>query len=89
MTGDIKFNPDAPCIIMTAEILRNLLYKHKSFTKDLGITSSLSLLDVDTVIMDEVHYINNKERGHVWEETLIMLPSEIKLVLLSATIDQP
>jgi superfamily II RNA helicase len=89
MTGDIKFNPDAPCIIMTAEILRNLLYKHKSFTKDLGITSTLSLLDVDTVIMDEVHYINNKERGHVWEETLIMLPSDIKLVLLSATIDQP
>ena len=89
MTGDIKFNPDAPCIIMTAEILRNLLYKHKSFTKDLGITSTLSLLDVDTVIMDEVHYINNKERGHVWEETLIMLPKEINLVLLSATIDQP
>ena len=89
MTGDIKFNPDAPCLIMTAEILRNLLYKHKSYTKELGITSQLSLEDVDTVIMDEVHYINNKERGKVWEETLIMLPKEIKLVLLSATIDHP
>lgn len=89
MTGDIKFNPDAPCLIMTAEILRNLLYKHKSYTKELGITSQISLLDVDTVIMDEVHYINNKERGKVWEETLIMLPNEIKLVLLSATIDHP
>lgn len=89
MTGDIKFNPDAPCLIMTAEILRNLLYKHKSNTKHLGITSDLSLLDVDTVVMDEVHYINNKDRGCVWEETLIMLPSDIKLVLLSATIDQP
>jgi len=89
MTGDIKFNPDAPCLIMTAEILRNLLYKHKSYTKQLGITSQLSLLDVDTVIMDEVHYINNKERGKVWEETLIMLPSNIKLVLLSATIEHP
>jgi len=89
MTGDIKFNPDASCLIMTAEILRNLLYKHKSYTKELGITSQLSLEDVDTVIMDEVHYINNKERGKVWEETLIMLPSEIKLVLLSATIDHP
>lgn len=89
MTGDIKFNPDAPCLIMTAEILRNLLYKHKSYTKDLGITSQLSLQDVDTVVMDEVHYINNTDRGKVWEETLIMLPSEIKLVLLSATIDHP
>jgi len=89
MTGDIKFNPDAPCLIMTAEILRNLLYKHKSNTKHLGITSELSLFDVDTVVMDEVHYINNKDRGCVWEETLIMLPTEIKLVLLSATIDQP
>jgi superfamily II RNA helicase len=89
MTGDIKFNPDAPCLIMTAEILRNLLYKHKSYTKQLGITSQLSLLDVDTVVMDEVHYINNKERGKVWEETLIMLPNTIKLVLLSATIEHP
>lgn len=89
MTGDIKFNPDAPCLIMTAEILRNLLYKHKSYTKDLGITSQLSLVDVDTVIMDEVHYINKRERGKVWEETIIMLPHEIKLVLLSATIDSP
>ncbi len=89
MTGDIKFNPDAPCLIMTAEILRNLLYKHKSYTKELGITSCLSLQDVDTVIMDEVHYINNTDRGKVWEETLIMLPPEIKLVLLSATIDRP
>ena len=89
MTGDIKFNPDAPCLIMTAEILRNLLYKHKSYTKELGITSMLSLQDVDTVIMDEVHYINNQDRGKVWEETLIMLPPEIKLVLLSATIDHP
>jgi superfamily II RNA helicase len=89
MTGDIKFNPDAPCLIMTAEILRNLLYKHKSYTKELGITSRLSLLDVDTVIMDEVHYINNTERGKVWEETLIMLPETIKLVLLSATIEHP
>jgi len=89
LTGDIKFNPDAPCIIMTAEILRNLLYKHKSDTQHLGITSDLSLKDVDTVVMDEVHYINNKDRGAVWEETLIMLPPEIKLVLLSATIDHP
>jgi len=89
LTGDIKFNPDAQILIMTAEILCNLLYKTKSYTKDLGITSTLSLQDVGYVIMDEVHYINNRDRGHVWEETLIMLPKEIRLVLLSATIDNP
>jgi superfamily II RNA helicase len=89
ITGDNKFNPDAQILIMTAEILLNLLYKSKSYTKELGITSQLSLQDVGYVIMDEVHYINNKERGHVWEETLIMLPKEIRLVLLSATVDNP
>jgi superfamily II RNA helicase len=89
MTGDIKFNPDAKCLIMTAEILRNLLYKHESYTKNLGITSQLSLDDVQTVVMDEIHYINNDERGKVWEETLIMLPKSITLVLLSATIEHP
>jgi antiviral helicase SKI2 len=89
MTGDLKFNPDAPCIIMTAEILRNLLFKRGSATQSLGFTSQLSLDDVDTVVMDEVHYINDAERGHVWEETLVMLPAHIKLVLLSATIDSP
>lgn len=89
MTGDNKFNPDARCIIMTAEILQNLLYKEKSWTKSLGITSQLSLEDVDTVVMDEVHYINNDDRGKVWESTLVMIPPEIKLVLLSATINHP
>jgi antiviral helicase SKI2 len=89
MTGDLKFNPDAPCIIMTAEILRNLLFKRDSATQALGFTSQLSLDNVDTVVMDEVHYINDAERGHVWEETLVMLPPHIKLVLLSATIDSP
>jgi antiviral helicase SKI2 len=89
MTGDLKFNPDAPCIIMTAEILRNLLFKHGSATRALGFTSQLSMDDVDTVVMDEVHYINDAERGHVWEETLVMLPPHVKLVLLSATIDSP
>ena len=89
MTGDIKFNPDAPCIVMTAEILRNLLYKRGSCTADIGATASVSLDDVDTVIMDEVHYINDRHRGKVWEETLTLLPPEVKLVLLSATIDRP
>jgi len=89
MTGDIKFKPDADIVIMTTEILKNLLYKYDSTTKQLGLTASLSLENLDAVIFDEVHYINNKERGRVWEETLILLPSSVNLVLLSATIDQP
>ena len=89
MTGDIKFNPDAPCIVMTAEILRNLLYKQNSSTAGIGTTAQVSITDVDTVIMDEVHYINDRHRGKVWEETLTLLSPDVKLVLLSATIDRP
>ena len=87
LTGDIKFNPNADIVIMTTEILRNLLYKKGSATETFGLSASLSLENLDAVIFDEVHYINNKERGGVWEECLIMLPREINLVLLSATID--
>lgn len=89
MTGDIKFQPNADIVIMTTEILRNLLFKHKSSTATLGITASLSLENLGAVVFDEVHYINNKERGRVWEETMILLPREVNLVLLSATIDGP
>ncbi len=89
MTGDIKFQPEADIVIMTTEILRNLLFKYDSTTRNLGLTSSLSLENLDAVVFDEVHYINNKERGRVWEETLILLPPQVNLVLLSATIDSP
>lgn len=89
MTGDIKFQPDAPIVIMTTEILRNLLYKQGTSTASLGLSASLNIDGLDAVIFDEVHYINNKERGRVWEETMILLPREIQLVLLSATIDRP
>lgn len=89
MTGDIKFMPDADIIIMTTEILRNLLYKRGTSTAHIGLTASLSLDRLDAVVFDECHYINNKERGKVWEETMILLPPEVKLVLLSATIDRP
>lgn len=87
MTGDIKFSPNADIVVMTTEILRNLLYKKGSATENLGLTANLSLENLDAVIFDECHYINNKERGSVWEETMILLPKEINLVLLSATID--
>ncbi len=75
ITGDVSINQDAQCIIMTTEILQNWLYKGND-----------KLSSVNYIIFDEVHYINDQERGHVWEEILILLPSNIRLVMLSATI---
>jgi superfamily II RNA helicase len=90
MTGDLKFRPDADVVIMTTEILRNLLFKRDSAaTRALGITADLSLDRLDAVVFDECHYINDRDRGAVWEETMILLPREVNLVLLSATIDHP
>jgi len=89
MTGDIKFSPDADVVIMTTEILRNLLFKQGSSTKDIGPTASLTLEGLDAVIFDECHYINDKDRGHIWEEIMILLPPEVKMVMLSATLDHP
>lgn len=89
MTGDIKFAPQSDIVVLTTEILRNLLYKRGSSTESLGITAALSLDDVDAIVFDEVHYINDPSRGKVWEECFILLPPSIRLVLLSATIDSP
>ena len=89
MTGDIKFKPDADIVIMTTEILRNLLYKRGTKTESIGITASLSLDRLGAVVFDECHYINDKDRGSVWEETMILLPPQVNLVMLSATIDAP
>ena len=75
VTGDVSIDPDAQCVIMTTEILQNMLYRQ-----------SEKLRQVDYVIFDEVHYINDTERGHVWEEILILLPQNIGLIMLSATI---
>ena len=79
MTGDVKINPEnAQCVIMTTEILRNKLYKDLKYFDDVGI-----------IIFDEVHYIKDNDRGHVWEESIIMIPKNITLVMLSATISNP
>jgi len=75
LTGDIQINPKASCLIMTTEILQSMLYNGSDVIRDL-----------EWVIFDEVHYINNADRGHVWEEVLIMLPSHVNIVLLSATV---
>jgi superfamily II RNA helicase len=89
MTGDIKFCPDAQIIVMTTEILRNLLYKKDTSTAHLGITATLSIDDVDAVVFDECHYINDADRGKIWEETIILLPPHINMVMLSATLANP
>jgi superfamily II RNA helicase len=89
ITGDIKFQPQASVLVMTTEILRNLLYKQGTTTQGLGICANVSLEELDAVIFDEVHYINDRDRGKVWEEALILLNPEVNLVLLSATINHP
>lgn len=88
-TGDIKTNPDAQVLIMTTEILMNTLFRMNS-----GKVGSLDFnidinVDLACVVFDEVHYINDKERGQVWEKTMLMLPDHIQMVMLSATIDNP
>lgn len=77
MTGDVKFNPDADCVIMTTEILRNSL-----------AVGSDGLDCVGCVVFDEVHYINDADRGKVWEECIMWLPPSVTMVMLSATIDR-
>ena len=75
MTGDVTQNPNATCLVMTTEILRNMLYKGSQITREMA-----------WVIFDEVHYMRDKDRGVVWEETMILLPEQVKYVFLSATI---
>lgn len=89
LTGDIKFKPDADVVVMTTEILRNALYKRGSSTSNLGLSASVNFDNVGAVVFDEVHYINNRERGKVWEESLILMPSSINLIMLSATLAAP
>ncbi|GMS82438.1 hypothetical protein PENTCL1PPCAC_4613 [Pristionchus entomophagus] len=75
MTGDVTLNPRASILVMTTEILRSMLYKKSDFFSQ-----------VAWVIFDEIHYMNNEERGVVWEESIILLPSHIRQLFLSATI---
>ena len=75
MTGDVVINPDAQVLIMTTEIYRNML-----MAKDRIID------DVHYVVFDEIHYINDRERGTIWEESIIFSPAHIRFLCLSATI---
>ncbi|GFR66458.1 superkiller viralicidic activity 2-like 2 [Elysia marginata] len=75
MTGDVTINPTASCLVMTTEILRSMLYR-----------GSEVMREVAWVVFDEIHYMRDKERGVVWEETIILLPDNVHYVFLSATI---
>lgn len=75
LTGDTSINGDAPVVVMTTEVLRNMLY-----------ADSETLFDLGYVVMDEVHYLADRFRGAVWEEVIIHLPSEVQVVSLSATV---
>lgn len=77
LTGDRKENTDAPLIVGTTEIYRNQLFD--SLREGLNVRA-------DFVIFDEAHYLADEERGHVWEEAIILSPTRIRLLLLSATV---
>ena len=75
MTGDTTINPSASCLVMTTEILRSMIYRGSEVVRE-----------VAWVIYDEVHYMRDKERGVVWEESIVLLPDKVRFVFLSATI---
>lgn len=75
ITGDVQVNTDASCLILTTEILLQMLDNGSDLIRDL-----------EWAIFDEVHYVNDEDRGHVWELIFIMLPEHVNLVLLSATV---
>ena len=75
LTGDNSINGDAPVVVMTTEVLRNMLY-----------TGSPALAGLGYVVLDEVHYLADSSRGAVWEEVIIHLPESVRVVALSATV---
>jgi superfamily II RNA helicase len=81
LTGDISINRDAPILVMTTEIFRNMLYG--TAIGEVGT----SLHGVEAVVLDECHYMNDRQRGTVWEESIIYCPPEIQLLALSATVE--
>jgi ATP-dependent RNA helicase HelY len=75
LTGDNSVNGEAPIVVMTTEVLRNMLYQGSATLKNLGF-----------VVLDEVHYLADRSRGAVWEEVIIHLPESVRVVALSATV---
>jgi superfamily II RNA helicase len=85
MTGDTVINRDAPIVVMTTEIFRNMLYSETH-----GLSGAIEhgsiLANVQYVVLDECHYMNDAQRGTVWEESIIYCPPGIQLIALSATV---
>ena len=75
LTGDHSIDADAPIVVMTTEVLRNMIYGNSS-----------ALHDLDSVVMDEIHYLGDRSRGVVWEEIILTLDPRVRLVGLSATL---
>lgn len=75
MTGDVTINPTASCLVMTTEILRSMLYRGSEVVRE-----------VQLIVYDEIHYLRDKERGVVWEESIILAPKSARFAFLSATI---
>lgn len=89
LTGDNKIDTDSMCVIVTAEILRNALHDLKEKVDSDRSLNSDFVESIGCVIMDEIHFMNDFARGGVWEETIILLNNDIKLVMLSATVNEP
>ena len=83
LTGDVAVNGDADVVVMTTEVLRNMLYARGRGSAD---TSGDRLRGLAHVVMDEVHYLADRERGAVWEEVIIHLPDDVQVTSLSATV---
>ncbi len=75
LTGDNAIDGDAPTVVMTTEVLRNMIYARSRALDDLGL-----------VVLDEVHFLQDAYRGPVWEEVIIHLPEHVRLICLSATV---
>ena len=88
LTGDIKTNPTAQVLIMTTEILMNQLFAKNRTESSLSFSMDIET-ELGCVIFDEFHYINDAHRGHVWEQSILMLPQHVQMVMLSATLDDP
>jgi ATP-dependent RNA helicase DOB1 len=75
MTGDVVINPSASCLVMTTEILRSMLYRGSEVVREASL-----------IVYDEIHYLRDKERGVVWEESIVLAPRSARFAFLSATI---
>ena len=94
LTGDNQDNPEADVLIMTTEILRNTLFRRKMLNNGCDDHTQLSFdmnieEELGCVIFDEVHYIGDADRGSVWEQAILLLPTQVQMLLLSATIYKP